>query len=138
MGGIVLDKTKAFKYKIEVLCEIKFEKFELFYIFRLTTIVFYLLSVASMILFTFTVQYNIWIVFGSAFLLGFFMTGYLPVGFEFAAELTHPEPESTSSGLLNLSAQVILTFSILNTYANSNYIYISRYSVLHLFIVRAV
>lgn len=36
----------------------------------------------------------------------FFVTGYLPVGFEFAAELTYPEPEVTSSGLLNLSANV--------------------------------
>ena len=34
------------------------------------------------------------------------MTGYLPVGFEFAAELTYPESEGTSSGLLNASAQV--------------------------------
>jgi len=34
------------------------------------------------------------------------MTGYLPVGFEFAAELTFPESEGTSSGLLNASAQV--------------------------------
>ena len=41
------------------------------------------------------------------------MTGYLPVGFEFAAELTYPEPEGTSSGLLNTSAQV-------NTYKLSN------------------
>ncbi|XP_033253349.1 feline leukemia virus subgroup C receptor-related protein 1-like [Drosophila miranda] len=37
------------------------------------------------------------------------MTGYLPVGFEFGAELTFPEPEGTSSGLLNASAQ---TFGI--------------------------
>ena len=34
------------------------------------------------------------------------MTGYLPVGFEFAAEITYPESEGTSSGLLNASAQV--------------------------------
>lgn len=34
------------------------------------------------------------------------MTGYLPLGFEFAAELTYPEAESISSGLLNASAQV--------------------------------
>ncbi|KAI5709374.1 hypothetical protein M8J76_016672 [Diaphorina citri] len=40
------------------------------------------------------------------------MTGYLPVGFELAAELTYPEPEGTSSGLLNASAQV---FGILFT-----------------------
>ena len=36
------------------------------------------------------------------------MTGYLPLGFEFAAELTFPESEGTSSGLLNASAQVSL------------------------------
>jgi MFS transporter, FLVCR family, feline leukemia virus subgroup C receptor-related protein len=60
-----------------------------------------------MLLFTFTIEINIWIAFGTAFLLGFFMTGYLPVGFEFAAELTYPESEGTSSGLLNTSAQVI-------------------------------
>jgi hypothetical protein len=35
------------------------------------------------------------------------MTGYLPVGFEFGAEITFPESEGTSSGLLNASAQVI-------------------------------
>ena len=40
------------------------------------------------------------------------MTGYLPVGFEFAAEITYPESEGTSSGLLNASAQVILNFFI--------------------------
>lgn len=34
------------------------------------------------------------------------MTGYLPLGFEFAVELTYPESEGTSSGLLNCSAQV--------------------------------
>lgn len=34
------------------------------------------------------------------------MTGYLPVGFEFAAELTYPEPEGTSAGLLNAAAQI--------------------------------
>lgn len=42
----------------------------------------------------------------------FFMTGYLPVGFEFAAELTYPEPEGTSAGLLNAAAQI---FGILFT-----------------------
>ena len=40
------------------------------------------------------------------------MTGYLPVGFELAAELTYPEPEGTSAGLLNAGAQV---FGILFT-----------------------
>lgn len=40
----------------------------------------------------------------------FFMTGYLPLGFEFAVELTYPESEGISSGLLNVSAQVGLLF----------------------------
>lgn len=38
------------------------------------------------------------------------MTGYLPLGFEFAVELTYPESEGMSSGLLNVSAQVGLLF----------------------------
>jgi len=44
------------------------------------------------------------------------MTGYLPVGFEFAAELTFPESEGTSSGLLNASAQVTTVPSYLTYY----------------------
>ena len=40
------------------------------------------------------------------------MTGYLPLGFDFAAEITFPESEGTSSGLLNASAQVGQAFSI--------------------------
>lgn len=44
------------------------------------------------------------------------MTGYLPVGFELGAELTYPEPEGTSAGLLNAGAQV---FGVLFTYASS-------------------
>lgn len=42
-----------------------------------------------------------------AFYVSFFMTGYLPLGFEFAVEITYPESEGTSSGLLNASAQVM-------------------------------
>lgn len=36
------------------------------------------------------------------------MTGYLPVGFELAAEVTYPISEGTSCGLLNSSAQVCI------------------------------
>lgn len=38
------------------------------------------------------------------------MTGYLPLGFEFGVEITYPESEGTSSGLLNAFAQVIAVF----------------------------
>lgn len=44
------------------------------------------------------------------------MTGYLPVGFEYAAEITYPEPEGTVTGLMNASAQVrLILFSKKNT-----------------------
>ncbi|KAK6170503.1 hypothetical protein SNE40_018883 [Patella caerulea] len=86
LAGIWLDKTRTFKS---------------------TSLGIYILSMVGMIAFTFTMNLgHIWIVFITAGSLGFFMTGYLPVGFEFAAELTYPESEGTSSGLLNASAQV--------------------------------
>ncbi|KAH3738409.1 feline leukemia virus subgroup C receptor-related protein 2-like [Dreissena polymorpha] len=92
VAGLWLDRTKMFKG---------------------TTVGIYLLSMAGMVVFTFTLGLDlIWVVFLTAGVLGFFMTGYLPVGFEFAAEITYPEPEGTSSGLLNASAQ---TFGILLT-----------------------
>lgn len=34
------------------------------------------------------------------------MSGYLPLGFEYGIELTYPEAEGTSSGMLNFLAQV--------------------------------
>lgn len=37
------------------------------------------------------------------------MTGYLPVCFEFGAEITYPESEGISSALLNESAEVSKT-----------------------------
>ncbi|CAL1540826.1 unnamed protein product [Lymnaea stagnalis] len=86
LAGIWLDKTKTFKA---------------------TTIAIYVLSLAGTVAFTFTLDLEaIWIVYVTAGSLGFFMTGYLPVGFEFAAELTFPESEGTSSGLLNAAAQI--------------------------------
>lgn len=54
------------------------------------------------------------------------MTGYLPIGFEFGAEITFPESEASSSGLLNCSAQmfgIIITAcsqELINFFANKN------------------
>ncbi|XP_044292820.1 feline leukemia virus subgroup C receptor-related protein 2 isoform X1 [Varanus komodoensis] len=84
--GIWLDRTKTYKQ---------------------TTILVYIMALGGMLAYTFTLDLgHIWVVFVTAGFLGFFMTGYLPLGFEFAAELTYPESEGTSSGLLNVSAQV--------------------------------
>ena len=84
--GFILDKTHQFKW---------------------TTVVVYFFSFGGMVLYTFTMALgNIEIVYVSAGILGFFMTGYLPVGFDFGVEITYPESEGTSSGLLNASAQI--------------------------------
>ncbi|XP_037068044.1 feline leukemia virus subgroup C receptor-related protein 1-like isoform X1 [Pollicipes pollicipes] len=84
--------------------------------FKGTTLAVYVLSVAGMVAYTFTLPLGyISVVYITAGLLGFFMTGYLPVGFEFAAEITYPESEGTSSGLLNASAQF---FGIIFTIAD--------------------
>uniref|UniRef100_A0A8D0HRY5 Choline/ethanolamine transporter FLVCR1 n=1 Tax=Sphenodon punctatus TaxID=8508 RepID=A0A8D0HRY5_SPHPU len=90
--GLLLDYTKTYKQ---------------------TTLIVYILSFIGMIIFTFTLNVGyLTVVFVTGGVLGFFMTGYLPLGFEFAVEITYPESEGTSSGLLNASAQI---FGILFT-----------------------
>ncbi|KFP74145.1 hypothetical protein N311_12299, partial [Apaloderma vittatum] len=93
ISGFWLDRTKTYKQ---------------------TTLVVYIMSFMGMIAYTFTLNLgHLWVVFVTAGVLGFFMTGYLPLGFEFAAELTYPESEGTSSGLLNVSAQIFgIAFTI--------------------------
>ncbi|XP_043490525.1 feline leukemia virus subgroup C receptor-related protein 1 [Polistes fuscatus] len=95
--GIVLDKTHKYKE---------------------TTLGIYICSFLGMIIFTFTLDIDrIYVVYITSAILGFFMTGYLPVGFELAAELTYPEPEGTSAGLLNAVTQVFgILFTILYRY----------------------
>ncbi|NWU94319.1 FLVC2 protein, partial [Upupa epops] len=95
ISGIWLDRTKTYKQ---------------------TTVAVYMMSLVGMIVFTFTLSLgHLWVVFVTAGVLGFFMTGYLPLGFEFAVELTYPESEGTSSGLINVSAQVFgIAFTIGN------------------------
>ncbi|KAM4771730.1 choline/ethanolamine transporter FLVCR1 [Rhinophrynus dorsalis] len=83
--------------------------------YKQTTLIVYILSFVGMVVFTFTLDLgNLIVVFVTGGILGFFMTGYLPLGFEFAVEITYPESEGTSSGLLNASAQI---FGILFTLA---------------------
>ncbi|KAE8749600.1 hypothetical protein FOCC_FOCC003588 [Frankliniella occidentalis] len=90
--GVVLDSTGRFKE---------------------TTLAVYALSLVGMLVYTYSFFTGlIWVVYLASAVLGFFMTGYLPVGFEFAAELTYPEPEGTSAGLLNAAVQM---FGILFT-----------------------
>ncbi|XP_025196974.1 feline leukemia virus subgroup C receptor-related protein 2-like [Melanaphis sacchari] len=86
VSGFVLDRTHLFKE---------------------TTLVVYGCSLIGMLVYTYTLFCGyISVVYLSAILLGFFMNGYLAIGYELAAELTYPESEGTSSGMLNAVVQV--------------------------------
>lgn len=76
--------------------------------YKLIIVLIYLFSLVSMLLFTLVIRLfsQVWPLYIASTTLGFFMTGYLPLGFEFAAEITYPHPANTPAGLLNLSAQV--------------------------------
>ncbi|XP_050424866.1 feline leukemia virus subgroup C receptor-related protein 2-like isoform X1 [Adelges cooleyi] len=79
------------------------------HLYKETTLVIYASTLVSMVIYTFSLanSKSIWTIYITASLLGLFMTGYLPVGFELAIEMTYPIAEGTSSGLLNGGTQLI-------------------------------
>ncbi|KAK2855888.1 hypothetical protein Q5P01_004623 [Channa striata] len=91
--------------------------------YKITTLIVYGLSFISMVVFTFTLDLsNIYLVFFTGGVLGFFMTGYLPLGFEFGVEITYPESEGTSSGLLNAFAQIFgIIFTLIQGKLTTDY-----------------
>jgi cyanate permease len=50
------------------------------------------------------------LLFVSAAVMGFFLVSALPVGMQYAAEITHPTPEGTSNGLIQLFGQGAVVF----------------------------
>ena len=50
------------------------------------------------------------LLFVSAFVLGFFLTSAMPVVMQYTAEVTHPTPEGTSNGLIQLFGQAAVVF----------------------------
>jgi len=66
------------------------------------------LAVPGMVGFTFATSY--WLVVASMLVLGFFLMSLAPIGYQYAAEITHPAPEGTSNGLLNLAGQASVVF----------------------------
>ncbi|GAP12739.1 sugar phosphate permease [Longilinea arvoryzae] len=50
------------------------------------------------------------LIFISAFVMGFFLVSTNPVGMQYAAEITHPTPEGTSNGLIQLFGQASVVF----------------------------
>ena len=51
-----------------------------------------------------------WLLYAAAFLLGFFLVPVMPIGMQYAAEVTYPTPEGTSNGLIQLFGQVSVVF----------------------------
>ncbi|KAG7331613.1 hypothetical protein KOW79_005582 [Hemibagrus wyckioides] len=91
--------------------------------YKMTTLSVYVLSFLGMLVFTFTLDLgHLLLIFFTGGALGFFMTGYLPIGFEFAVEITYPESEGTSSGLLNAFAQLFgIIFTLIQGKLTTDY-----------------
>ena len=50
------------------------------------------------------------LLFASAFIMGFFLVSAMPIAMQYAAEVTHPTPEGTSNGLIQLFGQASAVF----------------------------
>ncbi len=68
----------------------------------------FILAIPGLIGLTFAT--SLWLLFVSAFMLGFFLIGVSPIGMQYAAEITHPTPEGTSNGLIQLFGQASVVF----------------------------
>ena len=51
-----------------------------------------------------------WLLFTSAFVMGFFLVSAMPIAMQYAAEITYPTPEGTSNGLIQLFGQGAVVF----------------------------
>jgi MFS family permease len=51
-----------------------------------------------------------WLLFTSAFVMGFFLVSAMPIAMQYAAEITYPTPEGTSNGLMQLTGQGAVVF----------------------------
>jgi MFS family permease len=67
-----------------------------------------LLAIPGLIGLTFAT--SSWLLFGSAFALGFFLVSTSPIMMQYAAEITRPTPEGTSNGLMQLFGQASVAF----------------------------
>lgn len=61
-----------------------------------------------------------WLLFTSAFVLGFFLVSAMPIGMQYAAEVTRPTPEGTSNGLIQLFGQASVVFVYIMEAMKSN------------------
>jgi len=68
----------------------------------------FLLAVPGLVGLTFATQ--LWLLYVSAFAMGFFIVSASPIGMQYAAEITQPTPEGTSNGLIQLFGQASVVF----------------------------
>ncbi|XP_019868184.2 uncharacterized MFS-type transporter C09D4.1 isoform X2 [Aethina tumida] len=89
--GFILDKTRKYKE---------------------STLIIYVSCAISVIAFLFALEKRSqFLVYVSLALLGFFTNAYMPVGFEFAVEMTYPLDEGTTTGMLNAMTQGLGVFT---------------------------
>lgn len=69
----------------------------------------YLLAIPGLLGVTYAT--NVWVLMISGFWMGFFLIGVSPIGFQYGAEITHPTPEGTSNGLIQLFGQTSSVFA---------------------------
>jgi MFS family permease len=62
-----------------------------------------------------------WLLMVSSFWLGFFLVSTFPVGMQYAAEITHPTPEGTSNGMVQLFGQAAVVFVYIMEKMNNLY-----------------
>ncbi|XP_060524875.1 uncharacterized MFS-type transporter C09D4.1-like [Cylas formicarius] len=85
--GIILDKTHTYKE---------------------TTVFIYFAAVIATVATMFSLQTRSkLLVYVSFLILGCFTNAYMPVGFEFAVEITYPADETTTTGILNAMTQLM-------------------------------
>jgi MFS family permease len=68
----------------------------------------FLLAIPGLIGLTFA--QTSWLLYASAFSMGFFLVSANPIGMQYSAEITHPTPEGTSNGLIQLFGQASVVF----------------------------
>jgi MFS family permease len=68
----------------------------------------FLLAIPGLIGLTFAE--TAWLLYASAFSMGFFLVSANPIGMQYSAEITHPTPEGTSNGLIQLFGQASVVF----------------------------
>ncbi|MEA2076945.1 MAG: MFS transporter [Candidatus Marinimicrobia bacterium] len=105
IGGIMLVGGIVGAVILPILSD-KFQKRKLFVNICLIGMVPSLAGIAFAGMITSTPEAAYTVALISSFFLGFFVMSAGPIGFQYAAEVSYPAPESTSQGLLLLSGQI--------------------------------